>query len=379
MHRQFWHASAFGLLACFPASAGEWAVTCGDDLYCIARIDWVEAKGGAVKFKIERSRVVGGKVYVTFGPYESLAVGMPVRIETLGTGFSYEGPVDKVYGGNEMTFAEAARGPIVEALRSATRAQVSVRFGGTIGTVVHDVSLSGLTAALLEMDTRQGRVGRTDAMVAWGSDAPVPPAAAKPPAEEQAVVAPKQAPKPEATKPEAVEAPAADTASDNAPVGSGDILYSVEDLPVAIAAFGRKFGCALDDTLPAWGANAFGMGGGSVLYTVPCQDGDVNIESYVATMKAGAAKLHQFENQPGFEPVWLDTVINPRFDAATGMVTTISYDSPGYDCGRFDLHRFLGQDDGFELIAVRIKADCDGVVTAPEDWPVEWTIDEMGG
>lgn len=375
MHRQFWLGAAFGLLACFPASAGEWAVSCGDNLYCIARIDWVEAKGGAVKFKIERSNLVDGKVYVTFGPSEALAVEMPVRIETLGTGFSHEGPVDKVYGGNEMTFAEAARGPIVEALRSATHAQISVRFGGTIGTVVHDVSLSGLTAALLEIDTKQGRIGRTDAMVAWGSDAPALAIAAKPPAEVQAGVATTQAPEPKAVEPVAV----ADAASDEAPVGSGEIIYTAADLPIAIAAYGKKFGCALDDTLPAWGANALGMGGGLVLYTVPCQNGDVNIESYVGSMQGGTAKLYQFENQPGFEPVWRDTVINPRFDATTGMVSTIAYDSPGNDCGRFELHRFLGQNDGFELIAVRIKSECDGVVISPEEWPVEWTIDEMGG
>lgn len=379
MRIHFLAGAILNLLTCLAAAANEWAVTCGDDVYCIARVDLVEAKGGSARFKIERSNVADGKVYVTFGPSETLAVDMLVRIETLGTGFSHEGPVEKVYSRNEMTFSETARGPIVEALRGATLAQITVRFGGTIGTVIQDVPLSGLTEALLEIDTKQGRIGQTDALVAWGSKKPASSAVVEQTVAPQVEAQPQTTTTPEIAK---SEAPATtDTDSESAPVGSGDIIYDAKDLPPEIADFASKFGCDLKETLPAWGANALGMGGGSVMYSVPCQNGDVNIESYVARKDEGSvpAKLYQFENIPGSEPVWRDTIINPGFDPSTKLLRAIAYDSPNSDCGRFELHRYLAAEDAFELIAVRIKPDCDGAMTPPEEWPVEWTIEEMGG
>lgn len=401
MHDRFPRAAAgvaMFLIASAPAIASDWNVTCDADNYCIARLPVANANDADGRIKIERGAAEGSRVFVTLGATPVFEPGMVVAVEALGTGFRHEGPVAKVYRGNEMTFGEAARGPIVEALRGALKAQFTVAFGGTVGTMVYDADLTGLTAALLEIDQAQRRVGRADAMVAWGAEpagtgtgagaraqAAAEPAATEPAAPEAAAVEP---PAPEAAAPATASAPAEPAASavaeasgeDTAPIGSGSNIYERSELPAAIAAISDAYGCALDEALGAWGGGALGMGNGRVMYQVPCHNADINVESHVVLAEPdGRVTAFEFERPPGENAPLRPTLVNPTYDPSTGLLDATVYDSPNGDCGEFERHRFLADQIGFELIEVRTKTECDGKGGIPSEWPLSWSIDELGG
>ncbi|MCU0830880.1 MAG: DUF1176 domain-containing protein [Rhizobiaceae bacterium] len=348
------------------AQASSWSVTCDAELYCIARTPLTGTPDAEARLKIERGNSDGGRVFVSVGTGPELAEGMVVAIEALGGGLRHEGAIDKVYRGNEMTFAEPARGPIVEALRAAGRAQVTVQFGGGIGTRVHDAALDGLTAALLEIDQRQGRVGHASAMVAWGSATGARDGAPVPDAPDQA------AEPPEPGSPPAI--------MEDFAVGSGEIIYERTGLPAQIVAISDAYGCGLDEALGAWGAKALGLGQGRRLFIVPCHNADINIESHVTLLGPdGMATPLQFESPPGENAPMRPTLINPDYDAPSGLLRATAFDSPEGGCGTFERHRLLADQLAFELIEQREKPDCDTTIPNPEDWPLAWTIDEMGG
>jgi Protein of unknown function (DUF1176) len=359
----------------FPAVASSWSVTCDAKLYCIARTALTGTNDADARLKIERADSDSGRIFVSVGTGPALAEGMNVAIETLGTGFRHEGSVEKVYGGNEMTFAEPARGPITEALRGALTAQVTVRFGGGTGTVVYEAALDGLTTALLEIDQRQGRIGHESAIVAWGSATGARAAASPAVAEAQ--------PEPPGAPEEPGVAPGTGTGTgteDTSPVGSGDIIYERSGLPPEIAAISDGHGCGLEEALVAWGGKVIGLGQSRALYIVPCHNADINIESHVVLQGAdGQVTQFQFESPPGDNAPPRPTLINPDFDAGSGTLRATAYDSPDGGCGVFERHRLLEDPLAFEIIERRIKPECDNSIPNPEDWPLDWTIDEMGG
>lgn len=338
------------------SAAGDWQVSCNTRLYCIASTPGRSEGGDNMQFKLERSNKVGARIYVTVGPEITLGRGMRVEIDVPDLDYGVFGDVTKLYQDNEMAFAGSARRALIGNLRAGRQGRVTVKFGGDAGTVVYDVSLSGVTEALLFMDRSQDRIGRTDAAIAWGSRTP--------PAEPAKIAAPVARADPE-------------------PAGQwSDIVYKTADLPASVAKLGNDdFDCDLEDTLQAYGAHVFGFSDGLRINLVPCRFGDVNIEHFVA-LTGGRfgdnARAYGFETPPDFNLPDDQTIINPVFEQDGMIITSVSYSSPNRDCGVFRKYRFRAESNFFELREYREKIDCDGQPTLPEDYPMVWTIDEMG-
>ncbi|MEL7430036.1 MAG: DUF1176 domain-containing protein, partial [Pseudomonadota bacterium] len=143
----------------------------------------------------------------------------------------------------------------------------------------------------------------------------------------------------------------------------------------------RTFGCDMEEPMQGYGASAIGAGNGNVIYLVPCKSGDVNIEHYVAMTgprHGSFAETYEFELPITFNEPNRSTLINPQYDASAGILTSTTYSSPDYDCGIFEKHRYVPDQDFFELIEYREKTDCDGQGGSPEAFPLVWTLDEMG-
>ena len=352
------------MLATIGARA-EWQVVCNDDVYCYAAR---ASDDGAFTLKVERSATPDIALLVTVKPEDALDVDMAVEIAVPGTGFAFEGAVTKVYSGNEAAFSAKAGEAFLDALRRGRLAQVLIRHGGSVGTRVHDVSLDGLSIALADIDTRQGRAGRVDAAVLWGG---IPSAET---VETETFVA-----EDEPIDPTPVEMASNDG---DGPSGEfyGQTLYEAGDLPDRVLKFGYDvYGCDFETTLQGYGAQAYGAGGNGDFYFVPCFSGDVNIEHYAAHVSEQGTELLEFELPIGQNLPNRTTIINPSFDGDALTVTATTYDSPNYDCGVWEKHQWVADQRFFELVEYRVKSACDGVMTPPETYPLDWTIDEMGG
>jgi len=371
---------------------GDWSVSCNSKNYCIAETDGEASNGEAFRLKIERSATADSDVYVTFDPSTTLSVGLPARIEIESLeedNYGYFGKVSKVYKGNEMTFGGAADRDLMENLRMGEEAAIQIEFGGATGTLSYEVSLNGITHALLKIDEEQGRIGRTDAIVAWGglpSDA-----------ETGIAAAPSAAPPP--------SAPASDTASDVAsnaapaddlppPVmpseelnnsgidrGARGQVYAVSEIPDEIQMMGyRTLNCQLEETVPAFGAQYFAEGDVET-WVVPCQMADANVPYYMAIhipFNPSLDEWKEFETPPGFNQPNHALVNNLFYDPDSGQVTGTTYYSPNYDCGTFERHEMEAESGNYMLVEYLEKGNCDGITGPPEGWPLSWTIDEMG-
>ena len=334
------------------AAAQAWAVECSDGLYCTATTEGVAPDGRRTLFKLERSADPDGPVFVTTGPDTPLSVGMRVEIDVHGLAepFGVWGEVDRVYPGNEMTFGGAARRALVERLRAGTSATVTVFFGGNVGTVPYNVTLAGLTLALLEIDRRQDRLDRVDAIVAWGG-LPADGGGAR-----------------------------EDRAFSTAPPMQTDerIVYEVDELAAPVVEIGRGLGCDLEGAIPAFGATIIDFDVGSTLFLVSCHSADVNVASYVVLARDGAgtdASIVSFAPLPpdGTEPS--ETIVSPVWNAAIGAITATTYDSPSYDCGGFEVHAIDLSTGETRLLEYRAKTECDGEVVDPDKFPLVFEAD----
>ena len=364
-------------------SARDWYVTCNDDLYCIAETPGTSNADNKMKLKLERSNKQDGSIFVTVNPGITLKEGMRVDISVLGQDYEAGGKISKIFKGNEMAFAGPARRELIEKLRVGNKGQVTVKFGGDVGTVVYDVSLKGVTTALLLMDQAQQRLDRVDAAIAWGGEPADSLSQAREPEGDEIVGEDGHEDQSEeayaAANTQAQDAAISDFSSD---IGSGSRLYSVNELPDAVAMPGfRVFECDMENTLQGYGAIAQGAGNGNVIFMVPCQSGDVNIEHYIAMTgpkHGNFANTYEFETPPDFNQPNQSTIINPQFEAETGTLTSIQYYSPNSDCGVYSKHAYVADQDFFELLEYREKITCDGKYTPPENYDLVWTIDEMG-
>ncbi|MHA7777085.1 DUF1176 domain-containing protein [Roseibium sp. M-1] len=376
---------------------GNWSVRCDGKNYCIAETEGSASNGEAFRMKVERSAKPDSEVFVTLRPKTPLETGMLARIEISGeednTGFF--GKAGKIYTGNEMTFGGAADRDLMENLRLGQSASIQIEYGGSAGTLTYSVSLTGLTHSLLKMDEAQARIGRQDAIVAWGglpsdevSGIAMAPAAA-----------PASVPK-DAPAPAPAPAPAADTAS-SAPAndlpppvmpsqetnnsgldrGERGQVYSLSEIPDEIQMMGyRTFDCQLEETVPGFGAQYYAEGDVET-WVVPCQMADVNVPYYMAIhvpFDPSLDEWKEFETPPGHNQPNHALVNNLFFDPDTRAVTGTTYFSPNYDCGTFERHEEEAESGNYTLMEYLEKTDCDGITGPAEGWPLSWTIDEMG-
>lgn len=378
------------LVAPGPAAAefdridyGDWSVRCNEKNYCIAETGGSGSNGEPFRLKVERGAKPGAQVFVTLRPKTPLETGLRARIEIEGDedNVGFFGKAAKIYTGNEMTFGGDADRDLIENLRLGQEASVQIEYGGSIGTITYEVSLSGITHALLKIDEVQGRIGRQDAIVAWGGLPPekatgvaAAPASAPAPAPAQAAQAPAEDLPPPIM-------PSQETNNSGLDRGARGQVYAVNELPDEIQMMGsRTLDCQLAETVPAFGAQYYAEGDVET-WVVPCQMADVNVPYYMAThvpFDPSLDEWKEFETPPGFNQPNHALVNNLFFDPDSGQVTGTTYSSPNYDCGTFERHEIDAESGNYTLIEYLEKSDCDGITGPPEGWPLSWTIDEMG-
>ncbi len=383
-------AACFSICLAGPVSAelamtdyGDWSVRCDEKTYCIAETQGESSNDEAFKLKLERGAKPGSDVFVTLRPTTKLDVGMRARIEIESLeedNYGYFGKAAKIYTGNEMTFGGEADRDLIEKLRRGVSARVEIDYGGSIGTLIYRVRLSGLTHALLKMDEQQGRIGRLDAVVAWGG-VPADRATAIAPAVTMPPPAPKE-PETAAAPPPPNDIPAPVMPSQDASSGPRGLVYTVEELPESVQMMGyRTLNCKLAETLPAYGAQYFAEGDVET-WIVPCTAADANVPYFMAVhipFNPSLDEWKEFETPPDFNQPNHALVNNLFYDPDTGQVTGTTYYSANLDCGAFERHEVMAESGDYELVEYLEKSSCDGVFGAPEGWPLSWTIDEMGG
>ncbi|WP_417712395.1 DUF1176 domain-containing protein [Roseibium aggregatum] len=372
---------------------GDWSVRCNEKNYCIAETGGSGSNGEPFRLKVERGAKPGAQVFVTLRPKTPLETGLRARIEIEGDeeNVGFFGKAAKIYTGNEMTFGGDADRDLIDNLRLGQEASVQIEYGGSIGTITYEVSLSGITHALLKIDEVQGRIGRQDAIVAWGglppekaTDIAAAPASAPAPAPAQAAPAPApaetvaQAPAEDLPPP---IMPSQETNNSGLDRGARGQVYAVNELPDEIQMMGsRTLDCQLTETVPAFGALYYAEGDVET-WVVPCQMADVNVPYYMAThvpFDPSLDEWKEFETPPGFNQPNHALVNNLFFDPDNGQVTGTTYSSPNYDCGTFERHEIDAESGNYTLMEYLEKSDCDGITSPPEGWPLSWTIDEMG-
>jgi len=332
----------------------DWTVSCNADDYCIARTK----NPAGMQLKVERSDKDVARLFVTVrAPGDvPLGEGMRVDIDVLDRGFSESETISRVYTGNEMTFSGAADRPLIEALRLGNRGQVTIKFGGTIGTRVYDVSLRGVSTVLADMDRQQGRADRVDAIVLRGGvsvDAGSAPEPMQPPSEEPSPV----------------------IAQDDlyGPARYANIVYAESDIPDAVLRIGYQvFSCDFPYVLDGYGAQVIGVTDSLELWMVPCNPADVNVDHYIVFHGGGETDFYEFRQDPRVAGT-AGLVVEPRWDNAKRRLTTMSYYGPDGDCGNFATYQYVSEDDAFDLIAFQEKDVCDGIMTLPEQYPMVWT------
>lgn len=197
-------------------------------------------------------------------------------------------------------------------------------------------SLSGISAALLWIDDRQGRVGATSALIRKGPKtapaAELAPVVTRGPAVSQAGL-------PKAVTREMAYQPA---------LKQCDVDYtSAEDLSVSRLAPGKLF------------------------WSVPCSRGAYNT-SYALLLtdeKGGAPDTVDLPNAPGIEngdPV--GELVNARYDPATRILSNFDKARGLGDCGSVRDWVWAGAE--FKLTHQAVMPECHGV--AHDDWPTVW-------
>ena len=357
--------------------ARDWWVTCKDNKYCIAEVTGKAANGQTMRLKLERSNKANGKMFVTIAPEQKLEIGMRVDINIPSFDFGVFGTINKLYPGNEMTFAGDARRELITNLRKGRNGTVVVDFGGDIGKLIYEVSFVGVTDALLKMDEVQQRIGRLDAAIAWGGEPTDSLSPAREPEGDEIVG----------------ENGHEDQSGDSAnrilelPDGASlELVYEVNKLPDSVSRLGfQVYECDMENAIGGFGARIYGLGDGHTLYLVPCQTGDANIEHYVAMSGPwmdGGVNYYDFEYPPDFNSDNAPLITNPEYDTTTGILTGTSYSSPNFDCGIWKKYALVAPDDYnrefFELEEYREKQNCDGKTTPPPDYELVWTLAEMG-
>lgn len=357
---------------------GDWEISCKDTNYCIAETRGTGSNDEAFRLKIERGADPDSTVYVSLDPKTTLEIGMKARIEIEGEeeNYGYFGIAEKIYSGNEMTFGGDADRLLIEKLRLGTNAIIQIEFGTR--TITYWVSLNGVTEALLRMDQEQGRIGRLDAIVAWGGNL-----------SDDAELEKQEAARPvmPSEDPDAgSESMAAGVQPQQFFNADGDlesgIAYDLAEVPDTVQMMGyRMMDCDLQETVPMYGAQYY-VEGDVMTYVVPCRSADLNVPYYMVThipFNPSLDELHEFETPPHFNQPDRALVHNLFFDRQTWQVTGTTYYSDGYDCGVFERHEQQRESGEYTLMEYYEKTDCDGIAGPPEGWPLEWTEAEMGG
>ncbi len=302
----------------------DWTVVCGNDGTCTA-FGGVENGTGWLR------------IVMPAGP-EAVPVvelGMGMDAEILPRTLTLDG---RAYGLDVRDNVARVAGERARALIAALAGARTAAIGTGDDTL--EFSVSGVSAALLWIDERQGRLGTVSALIRKGDD-------------------------PASTVPAAPALPTVAAAPAVAQTG----MKNGTQLPDAVEDLARVRDCRVDtDFSPdfQYATQQYRLGADTVLWGVPCFRGAYNTGYlYVLTDNAGASP--RIVSLPTTGEA-METPINPDFDPATRRLEAFGKGRGLGDCGT--VHQWIWTGREFVLEHERLMEACMGVTA--DLWPVTW-------
>jgi hypothetical protein len=246
---------------------------------------------------------------------------------------------DEQESGRWITRDPAAVAAFVHALRNGHRVAIADFESDKPAADVVDLSLDGLSAALLLMDDVQGRIGTKGAWARPGSA-------------------------PESRVPAAPSLPSLARASVPKPLASRDATRLAAAVRKAKADVLDDEGCE-----SASNDQAYALTDSDALVLVECMTGAYQEGSLAFRVPRDApakAVLLRFDTIPGEPP--LDQLWLAGYDPASGELAHHSKGRGLGDCGGDARWQFDGT--GFHLLEYRQMRRCGGLM--PDDWPTLW-------
>lgn len=321
----------------------DWRAICDNGNACVA---WTGSdEGGWLRIGLEAGPDARPTVQASGGFDQD---GAPADVHLKIDGRDYAVSVD----GSDAAGAES---------RASTRSVISALAGArsvTLETGDRAIALpgSGVSAALLWIDERQGRLETTTALLRRGDR----PASAVPAAPALPLVRP---------------APPIDQgafAAANAPMGN-DPPPELR-VPSAIEARTEVKACrAENNEYLDKAVLAARLDGSTVLWGVPCGSGAYNA-TYVLYLARPDGTGVRPADLPTREPVggerelWL---VNPQYDPEGQTLTVFPRGRGLGDCGTIQTWTWTA--DGFALTRERFMGDCQGM--SSDYWPTTWRAD----
>lgn len=302
----------------------DWTVTCGNNGDCAA---FGKAESGSGWLRI----------FMPAGPQATAVVDLGMWMS--------EGSVQPTLTIDGRAYASRRTDDAARIPANQARAVIDALVGGRVAVLGADegslpLSVSGVSAALLWIDERQGRLDTVTALIRKG----VAPAS---------------------TVPDAPALPRVTPASAVAQTG-------VEDgtrLPDAVEALGKVRECRTDtDFSPdfQYATQQHRLAADTLLWGVPCFMGAYNTGYlYVLTDNAGASP--RIISLPTTDAA-METPINPAYDPATRRLEAFGKGRGLGDCGTH--HQWIWTGSAFVLEQERVMSECTGVPVPL--WPVTW-------
>ncbi|GGA19488.1 DUF1176 domain-containing protein [Neptunicoccus cionae] len=352
----------------------QWWVECDSREYCSADIDGLTKDYETLTMRIQRSGVANSPIQLELTPETLVNEGAALRFDIPGVIEGINRKAGKVTD-NSLTLSEPIGSPLLQGIMKGETLFVTIDFQNARGSQVFDIPLAGAIDSLTIMDVVQHRLGRTDAIVARGS-APV---------DNPSDVFPKDGIGPEGSEPEysgeadAIDVPVAEGANGS----SVEVLYTPAELPAAVLELGRAEAECGDPTvaLNEMGAIVHRDATGQTTFLVPCQIGQANVSYYVVVHDPDSGSdyaIQRFELPPAHNKPDRVTLMNPQWLAEQGRLVSTVYGDMNLNCGAYEVHDWIAEEQKFSLSVYRAKADCTGPHVEPQKFPLEWTRAEMG-
>lgn len=356
----------------------QWWVECDRLGFCVSDINGFTADYEPLTVRLQRSEEPNSPVLILLTPETLITSGDAVIFDFLDGSEPILRKTDTALY-NTITLSEPVDSPLLAALMAGSTLDITIGFQGTRGAQTFKVSLDGAIDTLTIMDVAQQRLGRVDAIVARGAapaDSPsdiYPSLGAETGGEDMG-----------ADEGGEIIQDSGDGHMEEGPNGSYlDLIYSQDELPPEVVRYAAEDADCGDLTAPLneMGAVVHRDQNARITYLVPCVIGQANVAYYVVThdpAKGLDYALQRFELPPAQNKPDRVTILNPQWQADQNQLIATRFGDVNLNCGAYEIHNWIVAEQRFELVSYQHKKNCDGPQMMPSDFPMEWSIGEMG-
>nr|WP_323778302.1 DUF1176 domain-containing protein [Amylibacter sp.] len=356
----------------------QWWVECDRLGFCVSDINGFTADYEPLTVRLQRSEEPNSPVLILLTPETLITSGDAVIFDFLDGSEPILRKTDTALY-NTITLSEPVDSPLLAALMAGSTLDITIGFQGTRGAQTFKVSLDGAIDTLTIMDVAQQRLGRVDAIVARGAapaDSPsdiYPSLGAETGGEDMG-----------ADEGGEIIQDSGDGHMEEGPNGSYlDLIYSQDELPPEVVRYAAEDADCGDLTAPLneMGAVVHRDQTARITYLVPCVIGQANVAYYVVThdpAKGSDYALQRFELPPAQNKPDRVTILNPQWQADQNQLIATRFGDVNLNCGAYEIHNWIVAEQRFELVSYQHKKNCDGPQMMPSDFPMEWSIGEMG-